>query len=70
MDKKLYRFVQWPWMAGIIVFLAVAQVPLGPWYFSAWFVIGAALLALVLARAAKLSLTGASPLPQTVTYHP
>ena len=59
MEKMLYWLVKWPWIAAIVVFLGLAQLPLGPWYVSAWFVIGAALLAMILARRAKFSLAEA-----------
>lgn len=59
MDKLLYWLVKWPWIAAIVVFLGLVQLPLGPWYVSAWFVIGAALLAMIFARAAKLQLAEA-----------
>jgi hypothetical protein len=59
MEKTRYWFVKWPWIAGVVVFLALTQLPLGPWYVSAWFVLGAALLAFIIARAAKLRLAAA-----------
>ena len=59
MERMLYWFVKWPWVAAIVVFLGLAQLPLGPWYVSAWFVIGAALLAMILARTAKFRLAEA-----------
>ena len=54
MEKILYWLVRWPWIAATVAFLGLTQLPLGPWYVSAWFVIGAALLTMILARAGKL----------------
>jgi hypothetical protein len=54
MEKILYWLVKWPWIAGVVVFLALAQLPLGPWYVSAWFVLGGTLLTFIIARAEKL----------------
>ena len=62
MEKMLYWLVKWPWIAAIVVFLGLTQLPLGPWYVSAWFVIGAALLAVIIARAAKFRLAEAMAL--------
>ena len=62
MEKMLYWLVKWPWIAAMVVFLGLAQLPLGPWYVSAWFVIGAALLAMALVRVVKLSLAEATAL--------
>jgi membrane protein implicated in regulation of membrane protease activity len=59
MEKMLYWFVKWLWIAAILAFLGLAQLPLGPWYVSAWFVIGAALLAMIVARTAKFRLAEA-----------
>ncbi len=56
MEKTLYYLVRFPWAVGIVVLLALAQAPLGPWYVSAWLVVGVSLMAVVLARAAKLRL--------------
>ena len=56
MGKKLYWFVKWPWVSAVVVFLGLTQLPLGLWYVSAWFIIGAALLALIVVRAEKLRL--------------
>ena len=46
MEKLLYWLVTWPWMVGILVFLGLTLVYLGPWYLSAWFVLGTSFLAL------------------------
>jgi membrane protein implicated in regulation of membrane protease activity len=61
-ENALYWLVKWPWIAAIVVFLGIAQLPLGPWYVSAWFAIGAALLAMILFRAVKLALAEAMAL--------
>ena len=54
MEKIIYRLVQWPWLAALVVFLILVQLPLGPWYLSAWFVLGASLFAMILARNTKI----------------
>jgi hypothetical protein len=59
MEKLLYWSVRWPWIAGTLVFLGLTQLPLGPWYVSAWFVIGVALMTVVAARAEKARLSAA-----------
>ena len=59
MEKMLYWPVRWPWLAALIVFAGLIQLPLGPWYVSAWLVIGAILLAMILANAEKLRLVRA-----------
>jgi hypothetical protein len=59
MEKMLYWLVKWPWFVAIVVILGLAQLPLGPWYVSAWFMIGVALLAMHFARAAKFRLAQA-----------
>jgi hypothetical protein len=56
MDKMLFLLVRWPWIIGVVVFIALTQAPLGPWYVSAMFVLGAALVATSLARRLKLKL--------------
>jgi hypothetical protein len=52
-EKLLYWLVKWPWMVGILVFLGLTQVYLGPWYLSAWFVLGTSFLALSLTARAR-----------------
>jgi hypothetical protein len=69
MEKMLYWLVKWPWIAAIVAFLGLTQLPLGPWHVSAWFVIGVALLAMILASAAKLRLAEAMVF-QTRSQHP
>jgi hypothetical protein len=59
MEKMLYWPVRWPWLAALVVFVGLTQLPLGPWYVSAWLVIGATLLAMILAKAEKLRLVRA-----------
>jgi membrane protein implicated in regulation of membrane protease activity len=59
MEKMLYWLVKWPWIAAVVVFLALTQLPLGPWYVSAWFISGAAFLAMIVARAEKSRLVEA-----------
>lgn len=59
MEKMLYWLVRWPWIAAVGVFIGLTQLPLGSWYVSAWFVIGASLMAMILARAAKSRLADA-----------
>ena len=53
MEKIVYLLVKWPWITAIVVFLGLIQLPLGPWYLSAWLITGAALLAMIVARAEK-----------------
>jgi hypothetical protein len=59
MEKMVYWLVRWPWIAAVVVFLGLTQLPLGPWYVSAWFIIGAALLAMIIARGEKFRLVQA-----------
>jgi hypothetical protein len=59
METMLYWLVKWPWFVAIVVVLGLAQLPLGPWYVSAWFMIGVALLVVNFARAAKFRLAQA-----------
>ena len=59
MDKILYGLVRWPWAVGVVVFLVLTQLPLGPWYISAMFVIGVALVATSIAWRLKSRLIGA-----------
>lgn len=59
MDKIQYWLVRWPWAIGVAVFLVLAQLPLGPWYISAMFVIGVAMVATSIARRLKLRLIDA-----------
>jgi uncharacterized protein (DUF58 family) len=59
----LYWLVKWPWFVAIVVVLGLAQLPLGPWYVSAWFMIGVALLVVNFARAAKFRLRQAMIVP-------
>jgi uncharacterized protein (DUF58 family) len=63
MEKVLYWLVKWPWFVAIVVVLGLAQLPLGPWYVSAWFMIGVALLVVNFARAAKFRLAQAMIVP-------
>ncbi|HEX5139468.1 MAG TPA: hypothetical protein VFX19_00865 [Dehalococcoidia bacterium] len=56
MDKMLYWLSRWPWLIGAAVFVALTQAPLGPWYISAMFIIGAALVATSLTRRLKWQL--------------
>jgi hypothetical protein len=58
MHRMLIWLVRWPWVIGVAVFCALSQAPLGPWYISAMFVIGAALVAMSLARRLKLKMAG------------
>ena len=62
MDKMLYWLVKWPWIVGVAVFAVLTQVPLGPWYISALFIIGVALFATSIARRLKLRLNEARAL--------
>ena len=59
MEKMLFWLVMWPWVAAVVVALALTQLPLGPWYLSAWLIIGAALLVMTIASAQKRRLDGA-----------
>ena len=59
MDKVLYWLVKWPWIVGVAVFAVLTQVPLGPWYINALFIIGVALFATSIARRLKLTLNEA-----------
>jgi hypothetical protein len=59
----LYWPVRWPWLAALAVFVGLTRLPLGPWYVSAWLVIGATLLAMILAKAEKLRLVKAMAAP-------
>jgi hypothetical protein len=56
MDRMLNWLVRWPWIIGVAVFCALTQVALGPWYISAMFIVGAALVATSLARRLKWKL--------------
>ena len=57
MDRMLLSWlVSQPWIIGVAVFGALTQAPLGPWYISAIFIIGAGLLATSLARRLKWKL--------------
>jgi hypothetical protein len=56
MDKMLYWLSRWPWIIGVAVFCALTQAPLGPWYISAMFIIGVALVATTLTRRLKWQL--------------
>lgn len=56
MDRMLNLLVRWPWIIGVAVFCGLTQVALGPWYISAMFIIGAALVATSLARRLKWKL--------------
>lgn len=64
MDRMLYWLSRWPWIVGVAVFSALTQVPLGPWYISAMFIIGIALVATSLARRLKLKLVETEALRQ------
>ena len=56
MDRVLFWLVRWPWLWAVAVLLGLTQLPLGPWYVSAWLGIGVALLVMMIARAKKLQL--------------
>ena len=56
MNKLLYAFSRWPWLVGLAVFAGLYQLPLGPWYVSAWFIVGASLFALIFARNTRVRL--------------
>ena len=63
MEKMLYWPVRWPWLAALVVFVGLTQLPLGPWYVSAWLVIGATLAAMILVKAERLRLVKAMAAP-------
>jgi hypothetical protein len=54
METMLYWLVTWPWFVAIVVVLGLAQLPLGPWYVSAWFMIGVALLVVKLRQSGEI----------------
>jgi membrane protein implicated in regulation of membrane protease activity len=64
MEKLHYWLVRWPWIAGVIVFVGLIQLPLGPWYISALFIIGASMIAMTAARAEKSRLAQSTALLQ------
>ena len=63
MERMLYWLVKWPWAVALAVFLVLTQLPLDPWYLTAWFSAGAALIAMILARTEKLRLVEATKAP-------
>jgi hypothetical protein len=54
MEKMLYWPVRWPWVATIVVFLGLTPLLVGPWYVSTWFIVGAAMIAVIGVRMATL----------------
>jgi len=54
MEKMLYLLVRWPLIEAAVVFVLLTQVPFGaPWYVTAWFVLGASMLAMVVTQKEK-----------------
>ena len=62
MHKMLHWLARWPWIAGVVVLLALTQLSLGPWFVSAWIIIGAVLLTMLVAEAAKSRLGARVPI--------
>jgi hypothetical protein len=56
MEKTMYWLVRWPWIGTALVSVLLAQLAFGPWYISAWFVLGALMLAMTVTRAERTRL--------------